>query len=200
MKPIEPQIEHTGKFPILDKYDRVKYLAGLRIPIELKHQGILRRLPNKFYRNDGAVDSIPKHLIEVLEEFGFKVENKSELIESLESKTGHCRCFELYSIGRKARLSIPFYRSVYQELEVFDKGHEDMHAVQFLKLDEVYPILNRRLNLQGYSIDIRKIRDNEEQANIVGLLKVIEDDLDIERLFHIPEIKSAYCYIQRNKL
>lgn len=189
---LEPRLIHTGKFPRERDYRLADYLQGLEIGVTPQ--------PNRFYRFDGAVDSIPSHLIKVLEEFGFKVQNIDELLNSWSHLTGHCRHFEISSGEDAVKFSIPFYRKTYPELDAFNLGHEDMHAVQHLGLNEVYPLLSERLQNQGFAIKLRGDKDKEVQANVIGLLRVFEQNQDPNKLLSFPEIMSAYEYMQDHRL
>ncbi len=189
---LKPRLIRTGKLPSKQDYKLVETLLGLEVGVNPR--------PNKFYRFDGAVDSIPSHLVKVLKEFGYEVQNMEDLLDSWSHLTGHCRHFEISSGKDSAKFSIPFYRQTYLELDTFNLGHEDMHAVQHLDLIGVYPILDQRLMEQGYAINLQSVEDIENQANIAGLLRVLEKNQNPKQLLSFPEIKSTYEYMQDNKV
>lgn len=189
---LEPKLIHVRRFPNKERYKVVNYLVGLDLEITPQL--------NRFYRSDGAVDSIPSHLISVLEEFGFEVQNGNELLKAWADTTGHCRYIGMFSGDGDAKFSIPFYRRTYSELDAFNLGHEDTHAIQHLELSEAYPILNDKFRNHGYKLDIQAIQDKESQANIIGLLTVLEKRLDLKKLLHFPEIRSAWEYMGNHRL
>lgn len=193
---IEPAIRHTGKLPRKENYKLASYLPGLCISVTPQ--------PNKFYRFDGIVRSIPSHIIKVLEEFGFEIQNFEEFKESLNSQknpSAYCRHFTMnYGKGDIARFSIPFYTKLSLEENIFDLGHEDMHSIKYLDLDEAYPILNARLRKQGYDIEIQCIKDKEKQADVAGLLRVFEKRKNLSILLEVAHIKSTYEFMQNHKI
>ena len=188
---IEPIVKQIRHFVKKKGYAPARHLEGLDLFIPPQ--------PNKFYRFDGAVESIPCHLITLLDEFGFEVQNREEVIESGEGATGHCRNLSFISKGDLIEISVPFYRAICPEIDMYNKGHEDMHAIQHLKLSQAYPLLNGRLRNQGYSLDLQLVTGRENQASIAGLLNILQNGISPKEVFECPEIKEVWDYMCRNK-
>jgi hypothetical protein len=185
----EPKLKQTAHFQ-RNGFRKVRYLNGL----ELKVDGDESQL----YRYDGTVDSIPEHLISVLQEFGYKVKNKGELRRTWNVLTGYCRHLLVQQEDYSGRLSIPFYRSVSPELDIFNKGHEDMHAIQHLGLISAFGLIEKRLLSIGFHLNLGDF-GTEDQANIAGIMRVVEEGYDPTVLIRHSPINGSYESMKQSR-
>jgi hypothetical protein len=159
----------------ITRFQPAKYFPGLGVEVE--------PVPNRFYRDDGLVKSISEHLGLVMKETGYSLTNEN--LEDKEKMIGHCSNRRQTRDGTESRMSIVFCQSMKTELVVYCRAHEDMHAANFMGSpirDNVYGNLAKRFEKQGFRVSFPDF-DEEEQADMAGILRVMEYHMPVEPLF-----------------
>lgn len=176
----------------LDLFPSIRKLEGLDIVVEGS--------PYLKYRNDGEVSSIYNHVIHLTKQLGFVQKNKimGYFIREWYEKhvSGNCRQFLIHLANSKSyAISIPFWEHTTNAMDIFNCGHEDMHAVQWLGLYSSFKKVEDRLKNVGLNIPLEQW-DIESQADFAGFLRVIEEGYSplevLEGYYHLDREKSLH--------
>jgi hypothetical protein len=157
-------------------------------------------LGNRFYRYNEPVLSVPEYLLGLYKEAGYEVDDRSVFMEDMRNTLGVCFRDEYVKNEVKYRFVIPIYRRVNPSVGVFAHAHEDWHGIQFLECNECYSVLEKRLENRGYRIVFSDF-DEEEQADVAGILMVLENNLPLEPVFErCRNTRDVYKKMQRYRI
>lgn len=149
----------------MEGLEPVTYFPGLNIHC--------KPVQNRFYRNDGFQVRIAEHSRRVLEEAGIVVADNALFNDKHESSASACWNFNEERDNMEKRIVIVFYLPTIPVMDAYNMAYEDMRAIQALEIKEGFEQLTARLQNFGYDIRWEDFTD-EEQANIAGILRLME--------------------------
>lgn len=177
-------------------------------------------LPNRLYRYEEPVPSVPEHLINLYLKAGYEFRVKDEFRdtapavkgksdeeqglyffkEEIKHIIGTCFSGSFSENGVKYIFSVPFYRRTNPWIDACVDAHEHWHSIQDLACNECYREMDKRLRRHGYGIVFSDF-DVEEQARIAGMSIKMDENPALEILINNrEEVLKVYNKMQNYRI